>query len=269
MHGVLQYQGAEIVYRVHGGSGATPVLLIRPLGGSMRLWGSFEEEVAKHHSVVVFDHAGTGLSHGQARLSIGAMASDVLALQESLACKRVHLFGLSLGGMIALKVASVAASRTASLCLAATPLVGWRTALQSMWFAPRMAHCLFLPQHKVEVCLLRSMMEAAARGSRPPWLSVAEQHLRPSPSIRSALLRHGLAAVLYSGVRDLARVGAPSLVMVGTLDPFVRVNESQKMAARLPKGRCVVLEGAGHDLTLERPRETATHLLEFLKRLGD
>src|SRR4051794_34595731 len=55
--------GGRLAYEIHGRAHAgTPLLLIRPLGGSMALWGVFRARLAQRLRVVSFDLRGTGHS---------------------------------------------------------------------------------------------------------------------------------------------------------------------------------------------------------------
>ena len=59
--GFAAVPGGRIAYEgsLHGG---TPVLLLRPLGGSMAMWGSFRARLAETRRVLAFDHRGAGAS---------------------------------------------------------------------------------------------------------------------------------------------------------------------------------------------------------------
>jgi pimeloyl-ACP methyl ester carboxylesterase len=56
---------------------------------------------------------------------------------------------------------------------------------------------------------------------------------------------------------QLPAVGIPTLLLWGDADPLSPVAVGQKLAARLPSARLVVLAGGGHDLALEQAAEVA------------
>jgi pimeloyl-ACP methyl ester carboxylesterase len=64
---------------------------------------------------------------------------------------------------------------------------------------------------------------------------------------------------------DLAAVTAPTLVVVGELDKrdFHRIGE--RLATEIQDARHLVIEGAGHLPSLERPGETPRLIREFLQ----
>lgn len=53
------------------------------------------------------------------------MARDVLSVLDSLEWPKAHIVGHSMGGMIAAKLATIDASRVASLSLISTSQGGW------------------------------------------------------------------------------------------------------------------------------------------------
>jgi 3-oxoadipate enol-lactonase len=62
------------------------------------------------------------------------------------------------------------------------------------------------------------------------------------------------------------RIEAPALVVHGTEDVIVPVENGRRLAARLPNAEYLELEGAGHNLSLEDPEGLAAIVLEFLDR---
>jgi pimeloyl-ACP methyl ester carboxylesterase len=62
---------------------------------------------------------------------------------------------------------------------------------------------------------------------------------------------------------------APLLVVIGTRDSYVPVDEAQDVADSAPNGRLAVFEGSGHLPSLERPKEFNRELATFLEQLPD
>jgi 3-oxoadipate enol-lactonase len=65
------------------------------------------------------------------------------------------------------------------------------------------------------------------------------------------------------------RIEAPALVVHGTEDVIVPVENGRRLAARLPNAEYLELEGAGHNLPLEDPGRFAEIVLSFLERVRD
>src|SRR5690554_2356013 len=95
--------GQQLAYEICGRQNSgIPLLLLRPLGGSMALWGPFRDSLAESFRVISFDFPGLGQSsEASARTRTAALARDSIALLDHLGIERTHVFGISLGGMTA------------------------------------------------------------------------------------------------------------------------------------------------------------------------
>jgi 3-oxoadipate enol-lactonase len=63
---------------------------------------------------------------------------------------------------------------------------------------------------------------------------------------------------------ELARIAAPTLVVVGSDDPATPPEHSRAIAATVPHARLVTLDGAAHLPSLERPDEIVSLMVEHL-----
>ena len=83
----------------------------------------------------------------------------------------------------------------------------------------------------------------------------------------AAMMPSGLGLVSHDAEEALARTHTPSLVIGGELDRLLPPALSRRIADALPDAELHVLEGAGHQLMLERPDEVAALLDAFAARL--
>lgn len=88
--------------------------------------------------------------------------------------------------------------------------------------------------------------------------------LRATP--REVLLADLRAADAFDVRGELDRVRAPALVIVGAEDRLVPVERARSLADAVPGAELVVIEGAGHMVMLERPRETTAAIRAWLAR---
>ena len=166
----------------------------------------------------------------------------------------VHLLGYSMGGRIAL---AVAARRP----VARLTLVGAHPGLEDEEArgarqARDQAWCALLEERGIEAF-------ARAWEDQPLWASQsalpaevlarqrAERMAHDPHQLAAALRALGLGAMpsLWSA---LDSIEAPVDLVAGALDaPYVEL--VRRMAARLPRARTVIIEGAGHNVLLERP----------------
>src|SRR5271165_1575207 len=115
----LENQGAKI-YWDEEGNGA-PVLLIMGLGYTSCMWHRTRPVLAQQYRTLAFDNRGVGLSDvPPGPYSIATMASDAAAVLDAAGVARAHVFGVSMGGMIAQEFALQYPARTHSLILGCT-----------------------------------------------------------------------------------------------------------------------------------------------------
>ena len=96
------------VYTPEGRPADAAIVLIRGLGTQLIEWSPvlIESLVAGGLTVVIFDNRDVGLSSRlEHDYALTDMADDVVALMAALGEERFHVFGISLGGMIAQLVA--------------------------------------------------------------------------------------------------------------------------------------------------------------------
>ena len=122
--------GIQICYETYGDPSAPTVLMIMGLGGQLTMWSDelIENLVAGGYRVIIFDNRDIGLSHHHTgekspailrqillrRIGIklktpyqlSDMAKDTIGLMDALKLDRVHLVGISMGGMIAQHVST-------------------------------------------------------------------------------------------------------------------------------------------------------------------
>ncbi len=103
-----------------------PLLLIMGLGASSAQWDpELVTELARTFRVITFDNRGTGQSDKpDAPYSIEMFADDAAGVLDQLDIRRAHIFGVSMGGMIAQEFALRHPNRTATLTLGCTTAGG-------------------------------------------------------------------------------------------------------------------------------------------------
>ena len=85
---------------------------------------------------------------------------------------------------------------------------------------------------------------------------------RLGPEVR----KHQAALVRRDGYADLERIACPTLVIACRQDRLRTIAETERMAERLPHARFEVIEDCGHMAPLERPRELAALLADWIRR---
>ena len=255
----VENRGAKIHWDEQG-QGA-PILLIMGLGYPSSLWHRVRPVLAERYRTVAFDNRGVGLSDvPPGPYSIVTMASDVAAVLDAAGVDDAHIFGVSMGGMIAQEFALQYPARTRSLILGCTS-AGGPSAVRA--------------ESKVaDVLMMRGMTLEQAREAILPYIYDAatlrekiEEDLslrrRWLPSLEGymAQLQGILAWEAYSRI---AQITAPTLVIHGKSDALVPPGNGELIAARIPGSRLVLLEHASHLFLTDQTEAARKEILGFL-----
>jgi len=242
----------------------SPVLLIMGLGYSSVMWHRTRPALAQRYRTVAFDNRGVGLSDvPPGPYSIASMASDAAAVLNAAAIARAHVFGVSMGGMIAQEFALQYPAKTRSLILGCTAAGGPSAVraeskvadvLMARGMTPEQARDAILP-YIYDAATPREKIDEDIR-VRQPWL--------PTPAGYIAQLQAILAWESYSRI---AQITAPTLVIHGKSDALVPPGNGELIAKRIPGARLVLLEHASHLFSTDQPEEANRQILEFLLSL--
>lgn len=184
--------------------------------------------------------------------SIEDMAADTVGVLDALQIGKAHVVGVSMGGMIAQRVAVLAPSRVISL----TSIMSSSGARGLPEASPAVARVLLSrPAGRgVQAAIDHTVKLLKAIGSpgfpmddaeiREKVAAAAQRSFHPQGVLRQ------MVAVAADGARAsaLARVTAPTLVVHGQTDPLVPMACGQDTARRIPGARFESIEGMGHDL---------------------
>jgi 3-oxoadipate enol-lactonase len=259
--------GARLSFAVRGDvSSAVPILLNRPLGGSMDLWGTFADHLAVSFPLILFDPRGVGCSSpAPLRHSTRAMARDAIELLDALEVARAHVFGLSLGGMVASWIAVDAPQRVSRLVLAATLPASFFVTQRVFVELIRLGVCLLKPGVSAEVALVHGILSLEFYHGHPERIRAIDNSLAAHPTSPRDLVALTVAALRHDARACLPHVRAPTLLLLGDRDPIVGMHAEHELLIDIPHASLVVIPGAGHDISLERPELAAARIIEFLE----
>jgi pimeloyl-ACP methyl ester carboxylesterase len=226
--------------------------------------GGFDHSYLKPHFVplvgvaqVIYvdlrDH-GRSARHDPADWSLEVCADDLRAFCDALGIDRPVVLGHSLGGFVAILYAARHASRTGALILLSTMarfdlrrlVEGFRSQA-----GDEVAELARRDYGGDEVTDTEWAKVFAAFGPRVP----SEEEL--ARTIRNQAVGGPGMEVMrrLDLIADLARIGCPTLVYVGRLDPVTPVAAAKEIVDGLPPGvgRLEVIDEAGHFPWLDRP----------------
>lgn len=114
--GRVKANGVTLDYELRGAG--PPLLMISGFRRSRVIWlEPFLAPLAERFQLVLFDNRGTGGSDKpEASYTMEAFAADAIGLLTALNIERSHVFGISMGGMIAQTLATTYPARVRGWC---------------------------------------------------------------------------------------------------------------------------------------------------------
>jgi len=240
------------------GSGP-PLLLIMGMSGTTLHWGEpFLGELEEHFEVILYDHRGVGRSsrvHGS--LSIIQMASDAAGLLAELGLDSAHVLGISMGGMVAQELALAHPERIRTLVLGCTYCGGEGSALTAQEVLQRLTEGMLSGNRERALrASWEANVSAAMAGDHAAYarfLAIAERRAVAVPVIMAQMQ----ACSDHDASARLSRLTMPTLVLHGSADEMLDVENARLIASRVPGARLEILDDVGHLFFWERPRLAA------------
>jgi pimeloyl-ACP methyl ester carboxylesterase len=264
------------------------VLLIMGLGMQLIAWPPqlVDELVDAGFRVIRMDNRDIGLSQhfdhlGKPNLLVAGikyklglrlrppytledMAKDALGVLDALGVASAHIVGVSMGGMIAQRVAIASPQRVLSL-----------TSIMSSSGAKGLKQA----RHEVTRVLLSrpasTELEAVVDHYVKLYKTIGSPDFpTPEPEMRSRITRaversyhpagtmRQMVAIIADNARaaQLSRITSPTLVLHGKADPLVPFEHGEDVTQRISGARLVGIDGMGHDL----PPEPVSQILDAL-----
>jgi pimeloyl-ACP methyl ester carboxylesterase len=263
--------GVSIAYDTLAGSHGDPLLLVMGLAVSRFWWpaGLCQEIASRGFAVARYDQRDAGqstrmpdaggsnpfvaLARKRGAYTSEDMTDDAIAVLDALGWERAHIFGASLGGIIAQRIALRHPDRVLSVVSAAampsdsSGLGGGRYVRFGL--LAKLARTRVPEGRDGDVQLSLALARAVASPAYPfdehaarEWI---EREADTGPRDTRAQSRQVGAPWHGPKLRELHK---PVLVLHGEKDPILRVSAARATAGAIDGARLVILPGVGHDL---------------------
>jgi pimeloyl-ACP methyl ester carboxylesterase len=257
--------GGTKLYWEAGGEGE-PLLLIQGLGFSGAMWYRLLPALEAEYRVIRYDARGIGRSDvPDGPYSIDLMASDAVAVLDAAGAEVAHVFGCSLGGIVAQEVALSHGDRVRSLILCCTHPAG----PEAIWPGENVMEMLRNRTQMAPEDAIRASIEVGYAPTTPRQRIDEDIAKRMElPTSNEGYTNQLMAGLGYPGTMGrLPQLAKPTLVITGDADQMVPPANSDNMAAAIPGARKVVVPGAGHVIFTDAPDAVTDAMLEFLGAL--
>lgn len=243
-----------------GPAGAPTIVFVNSLGTDLRIWNKVAAQLRPGRRILRYDLRGHGLSDAPpAPYALDDHVGDLAALMDAQSIKAALIVGLSVGGVIAMALASKRPDLARGLVLSDTAhKIGTRETWEARMSAIR-----------------QGGMAAAAEAIVPRWFAAEFRANRPADfaGYRNMMIQTPVAG--YVGTcatlrdADLTAVASelalPVLCLVGAEDEATSPDLVRSLAALLPGSRFDIIAGAGHLPCVEQPDIMARFISAFAK----
>jgi 3-oxoadipate enol-lactonase len=259
----LKIGGTVHHYLVEGAKDQPALVFCNSLGSDLRTWDSVVPYFVSNFRIVRYDKRGHGLSDAPTPpYSLDDLALDLIGLLDNLEIEEAVVCGLSVGGLIAQRLALSHPERVHALVLCDTAmrigsvasweeriatvresgLTSWVTPSIERWFSP-----VFRERHDADVRGYANMLlRMSVQGYIGTCYALRDADLTPLAST----------------------INKPTLVLCGDQDIATPPALGQELARSIPGARFSLIRDAAHLSCIEQPEALARQLIEFLREVN-
>jgi 3-oxoadipate enol-lactonase len=185
------------------------------------------------------------------------MAEDAVGLLEALSIDSAHVMGISMGGMVAQELALAHPERVRTLTLGCTYCGGQGSVVTAPEVARRIGEARMSGDRE------RAIRTAWEANVSPVFADDADAYAayRAISHERAVAVPVIIAQLQAIGGHDtsarLSELTMPTLVIHGTADEILPVQNGRMVASLIPGSRLEIFEGVGHVFFWERPDRSA------------
>jgi 3-oxoadipate enol-lactonase len=262
----LQSNGVQLYYEEHGSG--EPLVLIMGFTVSSIGWHWNVPAFAEDFRTIVFDNRGVGQSDKPDEpYSMAMFADDTAGVLDGLGIDQAHIFGISMGGMIAQEFALRYPQRVKTLTLGCTNCGGPNAVLSK---DPDVLNLL----NNIEATDVQQAALVMTKVAVTPWfmqkhmdvLLQLNQLSLQYPTPKHGMIRQMQAIQGHDTYERLPQITAPTLVVTGKEDGLVPPENSVTLAQRIPNADLSILANASHLFNIELPDTTAEVVKGFIRR---
>ncbi len=260
----ISVNGARLHY-TDAGDGPEAIVFAHGLLWSGRMFDPQVQVLKDRYRCITFDFRGQGQSEVTAGgYDIDTLTEDAKALIDALGCAPCHFVGLSMGGIVGMRLAARRPELLRSLILIETTADP-----EPEKNIPRY-RMLGLIARWISIGLVRKPVMKIMFGQT--FLNDPARAVERTEMERQLLANHrvgvtrALGGVIgRKGVYDeVASITTPTLVMVGEEDVATVPNKARRIHEQIKQSQLVHIPGAGHTSTIEQPAFVTAQIERFL-----
>lgn len=271
----IKVDGINVHVRIMGEG--DPIFLLHGSFSSLHTWNAWQEELSPYFLTISLDFPGHGLTGPDdgKRYSLTDYSQLVLRLSEKLNLNKFHLSGNSMGGAVAMQVASTRPDKVLSLNIIDSSeaprlengsLDGEEAKQNEAWIFKLAKNPVFssmLLRCTPKFLFAMNMHQVYADADKIKEGTITRYYeLMLREGNRQATLDR-LGAPRESRI-DFERLTMPTLIMWGKQDSWIPVNQAYSLEKAISGSKLIVFKDAGHVPMEEIPTESVAKYLSFL-----
>ena len=231
------------------------VLLVAGRGMTVDGWWATIPVLADSFRVITFDNRDTGRS---SRLSlpysVAQMAEDAVAVLDAAGEQCAHVYGISLGSLVAQEVALRHPERVEALVLGASSAGGFAAYMPSSFVSSFFTRAGAMTVEEAEWAAVALTYGEKTRRLHPERIFTDIAHRLSSPLPPAASLRQAAAVTAHDAYDRLNQLASPTLVVHGEQDVVIRPSNALVLAEKIPGSQLRLWPDAGHMYIIDEPR---------------
>jgi pimeloyl-ACP methyl ester carboxylesterase len=252
----------NLYYEVFGEG--EPILLIHGLASRGKGFKFQIPALSERFRTITFDNRGVGeTDQPKEPYSIAGMADDAAGLLDTLGVESAHVFGVSMGGMIAQELVLRHPGRVRKLALGCTHSGIKHCAPSPQWVTDIFKSLPGKPRAQVVREGIPFNFSPFTQEHNPQLIEEMVPLMIDNRQRGYAYTNQINAVYAFDAYDRLPQIAAPTLILTGTDDVLIPPANSQTLVDRIPGARLVEFEHAGHLFFVEKPNEVNKALLEF------
>jgi pimeloyl-ACP methyl ester carboxylesterase len=262
----IKVKDIDIYYEIYGEG--YPIIMIQGLSANTDWWTKeLLESLEEDFKLIIFDNRGAGKTENTNRdFSIKMLADDTLALMDALKINHFHIFGVSMGGMIAQELVINYPEKIEKLILGCTHCGGSKQILpsQEVLYILNRDHKKISPEKLIEGTIPLLFTEDFIKNNHE-FIESYRQKLLKSPMSPESFHRQINAISRFNNYLKLEKITCPTLIIHGKKDVLVPYENADILNKRIKNSKLILMNEAAHSFFQPKPEIVIKEIKDFLK----
>lgn len=258
----INLNNAKLYYEVEG-NGEVPIVFGHSMLFNLRMFDDQVNFLKSNYKCIRFDFRGQGKSEvTDAGYDLDSLTNDTAKLITQLKCGPCHFIGFSMGGMVALRLATEHPELIRSLILIDTSSEPQDNMLRNraMLFVGKYFGISILANKVMSMFFGSKFLKDKKRITiRETWKNhfLANDQVGILKVIKGVIFRNGIT-------QTLAQIKHPTIIMVGEKDILTDYDKAKTLQKNIKNSVLTIIPNAGHMSPVEEPEIVNQLIIDFL-----